>query len=259
MNPPQRLGTSVIIPYRDRPIQLERTLRSIRNYSTAEVLVVDDGSASKAGAELASQFGAFYAELPHPATLREPWPFRLAAARNLGAALSSGVDLLFNDVDVSHERGLVDQVEEQALIEPLAIILPRLVYKSDTEGEPDRLSRPELYSQHESHDWHVSRAWLSAWMGFSFVPRIVFNAVGGFDQAYEGWGPEDMDFAYRAARQGFQFCYTSRGTGTHWPHPSQPDKSKRARANSQLFQEKHGFPLPCELIRPSGKESRVRV
>jgi glycosyltransferase involved in cell wall biosynthesis len=241
------LKTSVIIPYRDRPEALSRTLQSIRSYWLGEILIVDDGSKLNVGYEIAKYFAAFYIRMPGA-----PGPFRLAAARNLGAAMALGNLLLFNDVDIVHEGPAIDGMEECfSMSYPDRIVLPELHF---FEGGQVKTSRDRIY-RHRLVDGGTveSTEWLLGWMGWAAVPRMIFNSVGGFDQRYRGWSYEDMDFCYRAARQGFRFFCTKKALGVHWPHEPQPEKELTAREGERIFEEKHGFPIPCEVIDLDGE------
>jgi glycosyltransferase involved in cell wall biosynthesis len=239
---------SVIIPYRDRPEALSRTLASIRAYWPAgEIIVVDDDSELPVGPQICRQFRAWHYKLP-PAGRG---PFRLSHARNMGAALSSGDLLFFNDVDIVHEGPALDRISDQAeQTKTYALILPELHF---FEGGQVQASRKRIFGRLGPGDWIASQEWLFAWMGWAAVPREIFGAVGGFDQAYWGHACEDMDFGYRAAKVGFKFIYTKKALGVHWPHPDQPLKVESGIHAHELFEKKHGFPLPFELIDDTGE------
>ncbi len=69
--------------------------------------------------------------------------------------------------------------------------------------EDTRLSRPELF-------WSLSFACASA----------TFDRVGGFDEAYVGYGGEDTDIALRWADLGVALWLTPAAAGYHQHHPT---------------------------------------
>jgi glycosyltransferase involved in cell wall biosynthesis len=85
---------SVIIPTRNRPHLLQRTLDSVLNQSTdnLEVIVVDDASTNTTGAELAAAH-------PRVRVLRNPQPSGVSVARNRGIAAARGEWIAFCDDD----------------------------------------------------------------------------------------------------------------------------------------------------------------
>jgi hypothetical protein len=163
---------------------------------------------------------------------------------------------LFNDVDIEHQGHAAYGIEEQVSRScGKRIVLPELHF---LEGGKLRHSRERIYGTLQPGDWRESHEWVSAWLGWAAMPRSVFNAVGGFDQRYRGWGCEDLDFSCTAARMGIKFDYTRKALGIHWPHPEQPEKALTAREGERIFESKHGFPIPCEVIDGHGEILELR-
>lgn len=154
------MGQSVIVPW---PVQDFPASESPRG--RAMLKVFDHLNA-----------GGFYP------TLAGKRPWSPGAARNEGARITSGDVIVFNDADT-----LVPPDSIRAAVE-LAQTVPGLVYgytlyvRLDREGKVER----EL--------------WAPPSMGSAAISRVCFEEVGGFDEAYEGWGYEDCDFAERCAR-----------------------------------------------------------
>jgi GT2 family glycosyltransferase len=121
-----------------------------------------------------------------PVVVSTPPPWSPGKARNRGAWLALGEVLVFNDADtiVPHE-----QIREAAR---LAAEQPGLVY-----GYSLYLS---LAEGAEPVSGKVEREIVnSPSMGCAAISRECFERLGGFDESYQGWGYEDVDFAVRAA------------------------------------------------------------
>jgi hypothetical protein len=89
--------------------------------------------------------------------------FNISEARNLGAAAASGEWLIFLDADVLVSPTLTEQIAP--LLSPGVFLLP---------------------------DPRTDELW-----GALVVSRADFEAVGGYDEAFEGWGSEDLDMTTR--------------------------------------------------------------
>jgi predicted glycosyltransferase involved in capsule biosynthesis len=96
--------------------------------------------------------------------------FNLSAARNLGAAVASHEWLVFLDADVIVAPSFMTVVEP--LLRGGVFLIP--------EPRP-----PDLW-------------------GAIAVARRHFDAVGGYDEVFEGWGVEDVDFIERLLIGGLQ-------------------------------------------------------
>ena len=97
--------------------------------------------------------------------------FNAAEARNLGAAAAAGEWLLFVDADVFVDPRLAGAVGP-LLSDPGAFLL--------ADPRPDEL-------------W-----------GVLAMARATFDLIGGYDEAFEGWGVEDVDIIERLGIRGFR-------------------------------------------------------
>jgi glycosyltransferase involved in cell wall biosynthesis len=215
---------SVIVSTYNWPQALDLVLRSLAEQTDRgfEVVVADDGSGPETR-ELVSRHAARF-----PVKLVHSWQrdegFRLARSRNLAVTRSRGGYLVFIDGDcvvrsdfvaahrrLAHERCVVAG-QRILLSEPFTKhcfetgdiawkeSLPALLRLRLTGGVnrfapalsvpfgPVRIMRPVRWQLLRGCNWSL--------------PRADYFAVGGQDEAFEGWGYEDSDMAVRLVNSG---------------------------------------------------------
>jgi len=152
---------------------LKQTLPALMASPGLEVVVVDYDCPDHAGDWVRETFpGAKVVSVPD-----RPW-YNHSDAKNLGAAAASGEWLYFADADIRVAEGFMQTV--QPLLRPGVFLL----------AEP----RPA-----------------DLW-GAIFVARRDYEAIGGFDEAMEGYGSEDVDLLARLMMAGVrQAQFPSRG------------------------------------------------
>jgi glycosyltransferase involved in cell wall biosynthesis len=207
---------SVIIPTYNRPDMLQRTLSGIGGQSLGanefEVLVVDDGSNG-----------------PPTVSNRGDLPFRLSVlrqahqgptvARNLGASRSCGEVLVFVDDDISLAERSLEGITRFCSLDANVVVLGRLVA---AEGAKKSVFA-RLVSANECRAESGQRSrevpFTECKTGLLGVRRDAFAALGGFQDPGGGWPNwDDVDFGYRASRQGFRFWQSDEVKGEHWDH-----------------------------------------
>jgi GT2 family glycosyltransferase len=161
----------------------------------------------------------------------DPARLPLARARNLGAeaALARGAELLvFLDVDCIPGPGLLEGYSRAAadpasrrrlLCGPVTYLEPPGPGGYDLSGL-EALDRPHparpaprrgevrLGGSHELF-WSLSFA----------VGARTWRRIGGFDEAYAGYGGEDTDFGQRARRAGVDLAWVGDARAYHQHHP----------------------------------------
>lgn len=155
---------SVIVTCKGRLGHLSQTLPTlVRALPDAEVILVDYDCPERSG-DWAK------ANLPGVIVVRahDRPTFNIARARNLGAAAASAPWLMFTDADVLFTA---------PLDAPLAARLKPGTYLL-TDPRP-----PILY-------------------GTVVMARADYEAVGGYDEVFEGWGTEDTDLLRRLEAHG---------------------------------------------------------
>ena len=181
----------------------------------------------------------------------------LAAARNLGAraALERGADLVvFLDVDCLASPGLVlayDQATRRPgcgdalLCGPVAYLPPAppggyALHGLDALAAPHP-SRPAPPPGTVELDPDGHRLFWS--LSFAVTPA-TWHRVGGFDEAYVGYGGEDTDFAQRAASVGVPLAWVGGARASHQHHPTQDPPVQHVAdivRNGRLFRDRWGW------------------
>jgi glycosyltransferase involved in cell wall biosynthesis len=217
-----------------------------------EVIVADDGSEPDASS-LSDRHGARHVWQPHNG-------FRAAAIRNKAAAASEGDYVIFLDGDcvprpsfVHRHRRLAEpgwfvagnraHLSRDATARLLAsdkldrnfnrAHLPSNLFLSRLRGDIDRLA-PFLALPIPRK--FAPKRWTGAKSCNLGIWRADFDRVGGFNEAYEGWGYEDSDLVIRLIRTGVKRKDGRFSTGVlHlWHEPrdltSEPQNHKRLTA-----------------------------
>jgi len=172
----------------------------------------------------------------------------LAEARNQAAALANTNFLAFLDVDCIPAPSFVSVMadilmRENALVCCEVLYLPR--------GTERGLGAESLYQLGQRHPHRPfprgtqreANAGLFWSLAFG-IRRSTFLSLGGFDTAFTGYGAEDTDFAFRAAKQGIPLILTDETRVFHQYHQVfDPPLQHFADilANAQRFRARHGF------------------
>jgi GT2 family glycosyltransferase len=145
------------------------------------------------------------------------------------AAIEAGADLLvFLDADCLAGARLLDRYEAAAAAAPEALLggpvtyLPRGAAPEDVR-ELEALTRPHP-ARPIPDDGEVQRADAAAYDLFwslSFaVTASTWTSIGGFSDAFQGYGAEDTDFAWRARAQGVPLLWVGGAHAYHQWHPT---------------------------------------
>ncbi len=224
---------SVVIPYYDAQQRLDLVLEALGLQTwpagRLEVVVADDGSPAP------PQVGVRrYRTL----VVRQPdQGFRAAAARNLGAAASSGDVLCFVDGDTVPGPGYV-AAAVRAVSDRQVLVVGRRRHVDLQGWTPARLRDWLLgLPGHQAPRELPEPQWLVEAFArtndladadddaYRFVigavltlPRSLFDAVGGFEPSFTAYGGEDWELANRCWLAGADFAHAPEAVAWHDGH-----------------------------------------
>lgn len=235
---------SVLTIVRNRAGHLAQLVEGLRRSTRppAELVVVD--MASDPPVQIADT--SFPVQVAALATERLP----LAEARNLAARHACGDNLLFLDVDCIPMRALIGSMD-QALVQTDALICADVLYLAPEDAreswdEADLAARGKRHPARDfpTHGWRVEPNPGLFWSLAFGIRRTRFEALGGFDEAYLGYGGEDTDFGFRAEAAGLPLLFMGGPGAFHQHHPS-PDPPLQhfddIVRNAQTFRARWGF------------------
>lgn len=177
----------------------------------------------------------------------------LAAARNAAARQARADRLIFLDVDCIPSPSLVEsfirQLEASArcLMGEVRYLPGTLTDEQKTQWPFDRLqahairhpARPVI----EDNGWREEQNPRALW-GLSFaLTRTQYFSVGGMDEAYEGYGGEETDFAERLAAAGMRLGWCGNALSLHQHHTMYTpplDRFDEILANARRFYARWG-------------------
>ncbi len=243
------MKTAVVTPAHGRHAHLrlqERSLaRSVRAPDLRVVVAMDDP-------DLPDLVDAGTTVVSCPAS---PDGLPLAHARNLGArtALDAGAELLvFLDVDClvapttlgAYERAAAAGLTGRDLLTGPTGYLPDPGAPGyDLDALPEarfHASRPRPAAGSATRGVEHTLFW-----SLSFATlAVTWATIGGFDEAYRGYGGEDTDFALRAALAGVDLTFVGDALTWHQWHPvSSPpvEHLDDLLRNGAVFAERWGW------------------
>ncbi len=261
------LAVSVIMPTCGKATYLDLTLAALECQvfpaDLWELIVIDDASADATPQVL--EFYAGRGILPL-VSRRSPKNRGRAGARNDALALARGHVVLFLDDDRLTGPDFLLQHALRHRGEP-GVVHGNTNRRIQTHGCPP-VTRDEVTRAGRFHQRGLGWVFLTA--GNSSAPRGRVEAVGGFDEEFQGWGFEDNDLALRLQQSGLPLRFEPAITTLHQIHPAGPQKAADQRRNMHHLFRKHPaldraameplFTLkvpPDQWIKPPGDRPRV--
>ncbi|MEY2850086.1 MAG: hypothetical protein RI885_2753 [Actinomycetota bacterium] len=252
---------SVVVAHFEQQPQLDRTLLALerQDYPSdrLEVIVVDDGS--RRPPRVASGVRVL---------VQEDLGFRLAAARNAGAAVARGTVLCFLDADTTPEPGYVRELTRGPALVPdtVAVGSRRHADLSKVSAdEPVEIAGPALElpapawltrAYEHSRDLRDSdhrsyRYLIGAVLACS---ARFFDEVRGFDESFTDYGGEDWEWGYRAWLAGAVFEHVPSAVAWH----DGPDWSGRSVADALVAKNREALRLTTAIPAVGSRGRGVR-
>lgn len=226
------MRASVVIPTYNRAAKLARLLACLQDQparALAEVLVCDDGSPD----ETAAVARSFAGRLPLVYLHQPDLGFRAGQARNLGLSRATGEVIVFVDDDLVVPQGFLEAHVAAHAASPAGRPSVALGFRHRTfehvvgtprwqdvvAGEPD--DRAGALGPEGDRLGADPAPWF---YGYSCNLSACRLPPGfHFDDAFVGWGMEDLDFSYRLMRMGAYFTVAARGRALHLEDPAPRD------------------------------------
>lgn len=164
-----------------------------------------------------------------------------AAARNAGIAASRAPLVLFTDADIIAAPDLLARhLDRHAQGGPKAVVGCEL--QVDTYEQYLALSRRPALRRPLHPSTRKRLSWLYFLTGNASVPRAELERVGRFDEAFTGYGHEDLELGYRLERAGLRIEYAPEAVNYHWhpvPFDQQQGRMELAGRSTVRFYRKH--------------------
>jgi len=246
------MTTTVVTITKDRNEHLENLMLGLARSSVlpASLVVVDMASkrspvdSCRDARRECERNGIEVAEVSVPVGRMTP----LAAARNAGATAARGDHLIFLDVDCIPAVDLVEHYRRGHA--PGLVCGPVRYLGPGWRNECPAMSDEHLTVASDQHPVRpapvvdVTEPSYNLFWSLSFATdRQTFDAIGGFDERFVGYGAEDTDFAYTAREKQISLRWLAHGVAFHQWHPSSSPPTAHLEsivANAQRFHAKWG-------------------
>ncbi|MDN5619937.1 MAG: glycosyltransferase [Psychrobacter sp.] len=222
---------SVITTCYGRNTHLYNLLAALANSSTlpAEVIIVNDDADPE---RLLSEYALNIVQIPTTNDGNDKQArFDIGHNRNIGATHASHDALIFLDVDCLVAVDSIAGLYSKLMAHPEALLMGQPKYLTrplsaaeSTELAADMLNDAALDTLSVYNPYRPNFAPTDSlapaaiaqtedfgtfWSLCFTITRQQFEALGGFDTAYVGYGAEDTDFAFRARACGMPFYLTA--------------------------------------------------
>lgn len=241
--PVQKIFSAIILIHNNANI-IERCLKSLLDHGRdylKDIIVVDNAS-TDGGAEIVRKL------FPEVTLIENP-KNGCSLGRNLGARAASGDVLAFFDSDQWFVSGAFFE-EAQHILDNHADVgavgwtggwfgdFHRDLSGPIVEDFPNR----GMGDRSKYIEYRTDLEYLGT--GGLFIPSSIFNALSGFDEAYDPTCFEDTDISFQIRHLGFKLAYRDLTGIMHQPHQTtkadhgSPAYRKLFRRNEKYFRKK---------------------
>lgn len=221
------MKVSVIIPTRNRERIVSRCIECILNqdYSKYEIIIVDDGSEDNTKETLNRFLNYRNFKFISLSERRGP-----AFCRNLGVKESKGELIIFIDSDIFVNSNFISTHVKAHKNHPEGIV---------AVGPVIAISEIDTELSSKGSILDFSNAYFAS--GNASIPRDVFMKVGGFDEIFNVYGWEDIDFGLKLKASGVNSIKVPDALGYHYqPLPDENGlktliEKEKERAKSAVY------------------------
>lgn len=242
----QPIQVSVVVITRDGADSVSRLLTSLRQQGLSqafEVIIVDDGSSIPLAGDLVPSLEGLPFSVEY--IRRDPGGNR-SAARNVGADRARGELLVFADGDQeAPPQWISEHLRWQEPVEQVLVVGHRREHVEDEQESWRPEVRERVTAEFSDNYRRISCPWYFAFSGNMSIKKSDFEAVGGFDDGFKGWGFEDVEFGYRASKLGIETAYNPHAWTWDATHVVRTDSQRQEQwaANRDYFLTKHQDPV----------------
>ena len=235
------LRLSVVIPTFNRLDTLQYVIPALLAQDVPaeqyEIIVADSRSNDGTAEYLAQTAG----QAPNLRHLPGPYTGR-ASARNAGIGAARAPLVLFTDADIIAAPDLLSRhlARHARPGGPRAVVGLEVQvnsYDDYLRKSRNRTSRDELHPRSRK-----TLDWLYFLTGNASAPRAALDRVGRFDEAFTGYGHEDLELGYRLKHAGVALEYEPLAVNYHWhpvPYDQQQGRMELAGKSTVRFYRKH--------------------
>lgn len=268
---PYKLPVSIVIPTYNRKEILAKTLAAITHQTypkhLIEVIVADDGSTD--GVEEVVLKYEEYLELIH--VRQQDRGYRLCAVRNLGIRTSKHEHLILLDCDLIPEPQFVEELMKYLHVTDKAVLMAHrrfvstdgitddeifdninialgledivtenVMFKSDLKNKATIDWRFQIYEKTDNlkKEKYPFRAFASGHVAYS---KNILDKVGWYDEDFQEWGCEDIEFGYRVYNAGYYFIPVLTAIDLHQEPPggsNETDRISGKQITQKLLEQK---------------------
>jgi GT2 family glycosyltransferase len=234
------LQISVVVPTYNRLDTLRYVIPSLAAQDLRpdafEVIVADSQSNDGTAAYLAEVARTS----PNVRHLPGPYSGR-AGARNAGIGAARAPLVLFTDADIIASPDLLSRHLARHAKGPNRAVIGCEIQVDSYDAYVRKSRNPALRDPlHPATRKHLT--WLYFMTGNCSVARADLERVGRFDEAFTGYGHEDLELGYRLQQAGLAIEYAPEAINYHWhpvPFDQQQGRMELAGRSTVRFFRKH--------------------